>query len=83
MPVQYYYGFPAPYGESPVQLVRTNRAPTVNDFAEVGSLWIDRTAHTSYILTDVAGNVPFWVTTPSGGTSAASFVVNPGNLIYL
>lgn len=58
----------------------SNRAPSTNDIAEVGSLWIDQSGDTAYVLIEVAAGQALWQTSPSGGTSATSFTVNPGNL---
>lgn len=74
------YGYPGSnINQVPVPIVQ-NRAPAASDQAEIGTLWVDSTANTAYILTSIGAAGATWTTSPSGGTSATSFTVNPGNL---
>lgn len=75
------YGYPNPQSNLFPSPIVAQRAPLVSDKAEVGQLWVDRSAQTSYILCDIdsAGDA-IWVTTPSGAGAFASVTVNPGDI---
>ena len=38
----------------------SRRNPTVNDRAPVGQMWVNRTANTAYILTNITANQSIW-----------------------
>jgi hypothetical protein len=53
------------------------RAPTVNDKAQIGSLWIDQPTNTPYILTSIVDNIATWVNT-SSSVDANTFDTDAG-----
>ena len=65
---------------APIPIV-SQRAPTANDTAEIGQIWLDQPNQASYILTDITAGVANWSTAPtSGATTLASLLVTPGDL---
>ena len=60
----------------------SNRAPTVNDKAEIGTLWVDTPANAVYALTSIVDNAATWTTSPASGSGVFTAVtVNPGNVV--
>jgi hypothetical protein len=55
-----------------------NRAPTVNDRAEVGTIWTYRTANQVWILASIIANVSTWVNVGGGAGVFTSILVTPG-----
>lgn len=74
------YGFPNPTANQFPDPIVTNRAPGTDDQGEPGQMWIDQVGQTAYIFIEYSAGSAIWGTAPSGGTSATSFTVNPGNL---
>ncbi len=62
--------FPAP--------IVSSRAPTANDTAQIGQVWIDKPANQVYVLTSVVANVATWVSSAGGGGIFSSLSVSPG-----
>lgn len=61
--------FPAP--------IISRRNPTANDKAPIGQMWVNRTANTTYILSNIAGNAAVWgigATTAVGNFAAGGSV---------
>lgn len=61
----------------PNEPIVAQRAPTTNDKATIGTLWIDQPANTPYILTSIVDNVATWVFS-SGSGSILSIVTDAG-----
>lgn len=54
----------------------SNRAPTANDTAELGTVWIDQTNDAVYQITSIVAGAANWATAPaSGATTLASLTV--------
>ena len=75
------YGLSSPLIDlAPVPIV-AKRNPTGNDFAELGTVWINQPAQLAYILVSTFGGVATWASSPlAGPTTLASLTVNPGNI---
>src|SRR5256885_1688210 len=54
--------FPAP--------IISNRAPTTDDLAQLGSMWILKSSNLIYILTSIVGNSANWVALATGGNNS-------------
>lgn len=54
------YGLSQPLINTPNFPIVSQRAPTVNDFAPIGTLWVDRLTDAAYILVDLANNAAVW-----------------------
>ena len=75
------YGLDQPLVSNAPLPIIAQRAPTVRDTAELGTLWLDQPANTAYLLLEVVNNQATWVNSPAAGaTVLASLTVNPGNL---
>jgi hypothetical protein len=58
-----------------------NRAPTINDAASIGQIWVYPAANGPYILTSITGNAQYnWQLLEAGGGAGvfANLTVNPG-----
>jgi len=75
------YGYPTPMQDVFPQPVVMDRAPTTADQGEIGQLWVNSTANTAYVLCSITAGSSNWITSPSGGITAASFTISPGNLL--
>lgn len=66
---------------APIPIV-ARRAPTTNDFAELGTLWVDEVAGVMYGLASITAGAANWTISPAAGaTVLASLTVNPGNIV--
>ena len=71
---------------SPYDLFNTaiisKRDPTVNDrpTSGLGTLWVNKTAGTGFILTSVAANTATWIGLGGGGVAGALLTINPGDI---
>lgn len=54
------YGLSQPIVNTLQEPIITNRAPTGEDKAQIGSRWINKSANNAYILTSVVNNVAHW-----------------------
>ena len=61
--------------------VEETRAPATTDEGVVGQMWVNKTAQTAYVCTNTDAGVYTWTTSPSGGITAASFTISPGDLV--
>lgn len=72
------YGFgQGIYDLSPKPIV-AQRAPTVRDFAEIGTIWVDQVGLVAYTLIEVAGNQATWGNQAQIGALVNNLTVNPG-----
>jgi hypothetical protein len=77
------YGFGQPiYDLSPKPIV-AQRAPTVHDMAEIGTIWVDQVNDVAYTLIKVAGNQATWGNQAQIGNLVTNLTVNPGPLELL
>lgn len=57
------------------------RAPTTADKALIGTIWVQTSSNTYWVLTSIANNLATWITFGGGGAGVfTSLVVNPGNI---
>lgn len=58
----------------------SNRAPTSNDFAPIGSLWVDKSVDNAYILVNISNGAASWsqIDNSGGGGAFSSLTVTPG-----
>src|SRR5512147_2765258 len=64
--------FPAP--------IVSVRAPTTNDFAQIGQTWINKSTNDFYVLTSVVGGVANWLTPPGGAGTFTSVTATTGDI---
>lgn len=65
-----------PFGPEPII---AGRAPTTADTCELGSIWIDTSANTFYVLVNAGAGGSVWANTTAGATTLAALTVDPGN----
>lgn len=60
----------------------SNRDPNGGDKAPLGTLWMNRTAGTAWVLPSIANNIAGWIVLEAGGGGGvfATLSVNPGGL---
>ena len=75
------YGFTNALQNIPPQPIVSQRAPTANDLAEIGTVWVDVPNQAVYMLAALVGNAAAWTTSPASGVGLfASVTVNPGDV---
>jgi len=62
---------------APLPIV-SDRAPTANDIAEIGTLWVDTPNQDAYVLTQVSAGVAKWSITQASGAVVPSLTVTGG-----
>lgn len=67
------YGVDQPFIEKSPEPIRAQRDPRNDDFAEIGTIWINEVNKSSFILTQIAANNATWY-----GTANAVQRVNNG-----
>ena len=72
------YGFSSPLIPIINPPIIADRAPTVNDIAELGSEWVDTVNGDVYFLTKVEGSAATWTAASGNGAILTSLTVNPG-----
>lgn len=70
------YGIGSPLTDVSNLPIIAQRAPTVKDAVEVGSIWIDRPNQDVYIAVDASNNQTVWINTGGGSGSFDSLDVN-------
>jgi hypothetical protein len=60
------------------QPIIAHRAPTVNDKAQLGTVWINEPANTAAILTSIVNNAANWENVTGGAGVFGSLTVTPG-----
>jgi hypothetical protein len=69
-----YLGVRAP---NPPNLIKQTRVPTAQDYKfPIGTLWVDSTSATAYILVDVIGQTAFWDEIGAGASIIATINAN-------
>ena len=57
------------------------RAPTTADKALIGTIWVQTSSNTYWVLTSIANNLATWITFGGGGAGVfTSLTVTPGNI---
>lgn len=74
------YALNQPLVGLPPQPIISQRAPTVNDKAEIGTLWIDQPANDAYVLMAIIGAAASWQTITGGFAAFNDVDINPGDL---
>lgn len=62
------YGLSNPLQSLAPQLIISQRAPTFEDFAELGTEWVDQSTDTFYVLTSITGGSANWAAQSSTGS---------------
>lgn len=64
----------------PQPIVSPSSNPTTSNKAQIGTLWINKSANTAYVLTSIVNNVANWQLIESSGGAGvfSSLTVNPG-----
>lgn len=77
------YGYPNPNTALFPEPIRNAIAPTIYDFQEIGTEWVDTTTGALYFLTSISDGQAHWqlVTTSGGPGDFSSLTVNPGPTI--
>jgi len=60
------------------QPIVSQRAPTANDTAQIGTLWVDTATDSMYVLTSITIGQAHWEATTGGAGVFAALTVNPG-----
>jgi hypothetical protein len=63
----------------PVPIVST-RTPTTRDRADIGTIWVNKSTNTYYVLTSVVANVSTWTTAGTGAGIFTSLEATSGNI---
>jgi hypothetical protein len=69
-----------PLSEIGQQPIISERAPTGNDKAELGTIWVDKPNNAFYVLTSIVANAANWEGAGGGAGDFTSLTVNPGNI---
>ena len=75
------YGYPNLSADQAQEPIVANRAPTTNDGAELGTIWVDKSANDFRILCDNTAGSFSWTGVTGGATTLTSLTVNPGNAV--
>lgn len=55
------YGLSQPLIDTPLLPIVSNRAPGFNDKAPIGTIWVDKSQNTAYLLTSIVNDEATWV----------------------
>jgi len=62
----------------PVPIVSPSANPTTSNFAQIGTVWINKSANAAFILTSIVSNSANWINLVGGAGVFTSLTVNPG-----
>ncbi len=62
----------------PVPIVSPAANPTPSNHAQIGTIWINKSANSAFILTSIVNNAANWQTLTGGSGIFTSLTVNPG-----
>lgn len=64
----------------PSPIVSATQSPTGANLAQIGTLWINKSANTAYVLTSIVNNLANWQLLETGGGAGVftTLTVNPG-----
>ncbi len=62
----------------PAPIVSNNQSPTGANLAQIGTIWINKSLNSVFILTSIVGNVANWESFSGGAGIFSSLTVNPG-----
>lgn len=74
------YGLNQPLIGMPPQPIISQRAPTISDKAEVGTIWVDQPDNDAYILMEIIGPNASWQVITGGFAAFNAVDINPGDL---
>lgn len=74
------YGFSDSLLDIPSAPIISERAPSNNDYAPLGTLWVDKPNNDAYVLTSIVANVATWINVGGGSGVFASLTVAPGDV---
>lgn len=63
------YGLNQPLINTPLLPIQANRAPTTEDFAPIGTIWIDKSGNAAFILIKILANIAIWEEIASSSTT--------------
>lgn len=72
------YGFTDPLIPVINPPILAQTAPTINDFAPLGTEWIDQSTNDIYFLANIVGNNAIWTVVSTNSSVLSSLTVNPG-----
>lgn len=72
------YGLNQPLVVGAPSPIVSQRAPTANDKAEIGTLWINQATNAIYTITSIVGNAAVWTATAGGAEVVASITATTG-----
>lgn len=62
------------------QPIVSNRAPSANDVAEIGTNWVDQSTNAVYCITSVVSGLATWTTSPASGVGTFTSVTITGGV---
>jgi len=62
----------------PIPIVSPAANPTTSNLAQIGTVWINKSTNTAFILTSIVSNSANWVSFTGGAGLFSSLTVNPG-----
>src|SRR5579859_3068844 len=62
----------------PVPIVSPAANPTTSNLAQIGTIWINKSANAAFILTSIVSNSANWINLVGGAGVFTSLTVNPG-----
>lgn len=75
------YGFNQPLVTGAPKPIISDRIPTSNDRAVLGTIWVYKPGNVAYIATSVSNNITVWTIAAASGGAFTSLVVDPGNIV--
>jgi len=73
------YGLSEALINVPLLPIVSNRVPTTNDKAAIGTLWIDKLQNQAYVLTSIVNNLATWEIINQGAADFVNFSVQTVN----
>ena len=70
------YGLSEALPDIPLMPIVSQRAPTTNDKAAVGTIWVFRPQNLAYVLTSVVNNIATWVDISDNSTDFVEYTVS-------
>lgn len=74
------YGLNQPLTGLQQEPIVTNRDPLTSDTAEIGTIWVNTTSQSYFILCSVGNNDNVWTSATNGAETLTALTVNPGNI---
>jgi hypothetical protein len=74
------YGLTDALPDIPNAPIVSQRAPSSNDKAPIGTIWVDKPLNDAYILTSIVANTATWIGAGGGSGTFSSITVDPGDI---